>query len=236
MLKYNKVLLSICVTIIISTLLIGSALAINASINKKTPHPLLQSFYNDLDQLEKVKDSHIKEGKEVPGDVEEKIRVIKKHITESEEEMVNSNKNQDKVPASEQLEHENVNKGFDDSDLRIDFYEDDNVMLSTPFGDKAYLENRFYSAAKTKFNLLASGCKRDNTSEGIIINKVYEKDWDWYQDTYSYPGKGIIKFLEFDNNNKIVKFTFGDGLEGYFDTELNIAVFEKYVGKITSKD
>ncbi len=228
-LRNNKVLLFISITIIISTLIIGSTLVINASINKKTPDPLLQSFYNNLEELEKDREYYIKEGKEVPESIEEKIRAIKEEI--AQEEMNRRNKKQDIVPTFEPRGYVKEFKGFDDSEIRIDFYEEDSMKLSTPFGDKAYLENRLYSVAKTKYNILASGCRRDNPNEGIIINKVYEKDFDSYQKEYSYPGKGIIKFYEFDNDKKIVKFTYGDGLEGYFDTELNIAVFEKYEGK-----
>ena len=190
---------------------------------------------SETKEIEERISKMIANGQEVPFELKDKLESAKhsdKHM------YINMILRGEEIPKDENgnpiLRYEPRKQGVEprpDSEIIIEKMPEPH-RYAMQFGENCYDTADIKSIAACRFNILASGFKRDDNTIGIIYNKIsFSDSFGSIKEHYEYPGKGAIIFESYADDYNIIIFTYGDNQEGYFDLRKNEAVFEKYESK-----
>lgn len=195
-----------------------------------------------LEILEKEKAQYVKEGKNVPNELEQKIIGQKQKeldLIATEEERQKFIEKEKKAPKDEKgnpilSDKKPIKKGFEsfpqnEQVITIVNSKDGDGRPSTVFGHEIAITSIITTMANCNYNIIAAGCRKENEDIGVIYNKIYSNtEFEVNYEQYEYPEKGILTLKSYEDDNNILTFSYENGEEGYFDVRTKTAVFEKY--------
>lgn len=225
--------------IIISTMLICTSVILTASGGESKIKAY--SYEEGVEALERQKQEIIKNGGEVPADLEkalinakifeEEERIGKENVARLNRERATAPRDEKGNPIIPNPLPSDDSRPHPFSDIGI-YYDRDHIeILFASYIE--YDKYNFTSVATSDYNKIISGSMKADAAKGVIYEiKLDPNDvMNTQRNVYEYPDVGTIVLDELFIDKNIVTFTYNQNQKGYFDLSSSTAVFDEYIEK-----